>query len=92
MKKHMVRRVGHFERYQYGERFFHRKVKNFHLMRNPPSAYKHFSSTSSCTLRNRRAGPKTLVYARVAKLGYFSPKKANLGIFLKNFLGIFRPT
>jgi hypothetical protein len=43
-------------------------------------------------VRNHRAGPKTFVYTRVANLGDFSPKKGNLGIVLKNVLGIFRPT
>jgi hypothetical protein len=80
----MVRRVGHFdvlfiERYQYGERFFHRKVKIFNHSRIPQTAYKHLSSKSSSTVRNHRAGPTTFVYTRVANLGDFSPNKANLG-------------
>jgi hypothetical protein len=45
----MVRRVVHFailliEKYRYGERFFHFKVKIFHHTENPPSAYKQLSS------------------------------------------------
>jgi hypothetical protein len=41
-------------------------------------------------VRNRQAASKTFVYTRVANLGDFSPKKANLGILLKNVPGIFR--
>jgi hypothetical protein len=37
-------------------------------------------------VRNRQAGTKTFVYTRVANFGDFSPKKANLGILLKNAL------
>jgi hypothetical protein len=89
----MVRRVGHFEvlfieRYQYGERFFHRKVKNFPRTRNPPSAYKHLFSKSSRTVRNRGAQPKTFVYTRVANLGDFSPTKNN-GVSFENCSGHF---
>jgi hypothetical protein len=45
-------------------------------MGNPTSAYRQFSSNSSRTGKNRRAGPKTFVYTN---LGDFSSKKANLG-------------
>jgi hypothetical protein len=90
----MVRRVGHFEvlvidKYRYGERFFHRKVKIFHLTGNPPPAYQHLSSKSFRTARNRRAVPKLLVDIRVANLGDFSPKNANFRILIKSILGIF---
>jgi hypothetical protein len=48
---------------------------------------KTITSNSSRTGKNRRARPKTFVYIRVANLEDFSPKKANLAIFLKNVLG-----
>jgi hypothetical protein len=63
------------EEYRYGEKTVHRNVKFFPRTGNPPSAYKHLSSKSSRTARNRWAGPKTFV----ANLGDFLPKKANLG-------------
>jgi hypothetical protein len=79
----MVRRVGHFEvlfiqRYQDGERFFTVKLKIFTVR----------EICHQRITRNRRAMPKTFVYTRVANLGDFSPKKANLGSLLKNVLGI----
>jgi hypothetical protein len=72
----MVRRVVHFvvlfiEEYRYSEKTFHRNVKIFPRTGNPPTAYQHLSSKSSRRVRNRRAGPKTFVYTRVANLGNF---------------------
>jgi hypothetical protein len=58
-------------------------------MGNPLTAYKHFSSNSSRTARNRRAGPKTFVYTRVASLGDFPLNCKFWGFFVKNVLGIF---
>jgi hypothetical protein len=56
-------------------------------MRYPPSAYKHLSSKSSRTARKRQA----ICLHKGCQLRGFLPKKANLGILLKNVLGIFRP-
>jgi hypothetical protein len=97
LKKYRFRRFIHFaglfiEKYRYGEKIIHRNVKNFHRTVSPPRAYKQLSSVSSHTVKNRRAGPKTFVCTRVANLGYFPlKKKTNLGILLKDELGIFRP-
>jgi hypothetical protein len=66
-------------------KLFPRNVKFFPHTGNPPTAYKHLSSKSSRMVRNRRAGPKTLVYTRVAILGDFSPKKLIWGFFWKMF-------
>jgi hypothetical protein len=94
--KFKFRRFVHFgvlviEEYQYGEKTFHRNVKFYPRTANTPTAFQHLSLASSRTVRNRRVGPKTFVYTRVANLGDFSPKKANLGILLKNVLGFVRP-
>jgi hypothetical protein len=92
----MVVRFVHFgvlfiEEYRYGEKTLHRNVKCFPRTGNPPTAYQHLTSKSSRTVRNRQAGPKTFVYTKAANLGDFSPKKANLGILLKNVLVLLRP-
>jgi hypothetical protein len=84
----------HFEvlvidKYRYGENIFPPDVKFCPRTGNPPTACQHLSLAGSRMGRNRRVGPKTFVYFRVANLADFSPKIANLGFLLKIVLGIF---
>jgi hypothetical protein len=74
----MVRRFVQFEvpvlctakyRYCYGEKFLHRKIKFYLRTGYTPSLYKQLSSNSSCTGKNRQAGPKIFVYNRISNLG-----------------------
>jgi hypothetical protein len=82
----------HFEvpvidKYRYGENIFPREVKFCPRTGNPPTSYQHLSLAGSHTGRNRRVGPKTFVYIRVANLADLANSK--FGVSFDNGSGHF---